>query len=67
MMSKLNHGKRNLEDKLKRQKGQRVFKTKKATSKQKELMKKLNISFNSDINLKTASQKISEVLDKKTV
>ena len=66
-MSKLNHGKRNLEDKLKRQKGQRVFKTKKATPKQKELMKKLNISFNSDINLKSASQKISEVLDKKTV
>lgn len=66
-MSKLDHGKRNKLAKLKRQRGERVYKPKKATSKQKELMKKLGIKFEPNINRKTASLKISEVLDKKNV
>jgi|TARA_R110000851_G_scaffold226403_2_gene379078 hypothetical protein len=63
-MANMNHSKRNNEDKLKRQRGERVFKVKKATSKQKELLKKLGISFQPNINRKTASTKISEVLNK---
>ena len=63
-MSKIDHNKRNLEDKLRRQKGERVFKPKKATAKQLQLLKKLGIKVQKNINRSTASSKISEALNK---
>ena len=63
-MSKIDHAKRNSEDKLRRQKGERVFKPKKATPKQLQLLKKLGVTFQKNINRNTASLKISEMLDK---
>lgn len=63
-MSKMNYGKRNLEEKVRRQKGESIIKnkSKKVTAKQISLMRKLGIRFDSNMNRKTASDKISEAL-----
>jgi len=61
-MTKINHGKRNLESKVKRKNGYKVFAPKKATAKQKAFMKKLGIGFDSTVTRITASQKIDEAL-----
>lgn len=63
-MAKLNYEKRNRDEKLRRLKGQQISKKrpKKITSKQIELMKKLGLKTDKNMNRATASQKISEAL-----
>ncbi len=65
----MNYGKRNLEEKVRRQRGESISKKspKKITAKQISLMRKLGIRFDSQMNRKTASDKISEALKKKNV
>ena len=63
-MSKIDHVKRNSEDKLKRSKGLSISKrrSEKASTKQIAFMKKLGIKPDKNMNKKTASLKISEAL-----
>ncbi len=64
-MSKLDHAKRNLQEKLRRQRGEQISKRKpkKATPKQISLLKKLGIEPDKNMNRLTASNKIKEALN----